>query len=52
MTSNASTANLQNNKQPLLTISIVTFNPDFDELKKHWTAYETRSERSGLGLSR
>ncbi|AIK44284.1 glycosyl transferase 2 family protein [Brucella anthropi] len=34
MTSNASTANLQNNKQPLLTISIVTFNPDFDELKK------------------
>ncbi|MBA8842467.1 hypothetical protein FHW02_000483 [Ochrobactrum sp. RH1CCR137] len=31
---NDSAATPQINKQPLLTISIVTFNPDFDELKK------------------
>lgn len=30
----ASVADTQNNKQPLLTISIVTFNPDLEELKK------------------
>lgn len=34
MTYSASTTDPQINKQPLLTISIVTFNPDFDELKK------------------
>lgn len=34
MTCTTSVADTQNNKQPLLTISIVTFNPDFDELKK------------------
>ncbi|KAB2677843.1 glycosyltransferase [Brucella pseudintermedia] len=31
---NDSAATPQINKQPLLTISIVTFNPDFDELKR------------------
>lgn len=34
MTYNAPVTDTQINKQPLLTISIVTFNPDFDELKK------------------
>jgi GT2 family glycosyltransferase len=34
MTNSVSAADPQTNKQPLLTISIVTFNPDFDELKK------------------
>ncbi|MFE0236524.1 glycosyltransferase family 2 protein [Brucella anthropi] len=34
MTYSVSAADPQINKQPLLTISIVTFNPDFDELKK------------------
>lgn len=34
MTYNVSAAESQINRQPLLTISIVTFNPDFDELKK------------------
>ncbi|KAB2685056.1 glycosyltransferase family 2 protein [Brucella pseudogrignonensis] len=34
MTNRVSIADSQTNKQPLLTISIVTFNPDFDELKK------------------
>ncbi|ABS15433.1 glycosyltransferase family 2 protein [Brucella anthropi] len=34
MTYNVLAADPQINKQPLLTISIVTFNPDFDELKK------------------
>ncbi|MFI3905683.1 glycosyltransferase [Ochrobactrum sp. S1502_03] len=34
MTYSASAADPQINKQPLLTISIVTFNPDFIELKK------------------
>lgn len=34
MTYSASATDPQINKQPLLTISIVTFSPDFDELKK------------------
>lgn len=34
MTNRISAADPQTNKQPLLTISIVTFNPDFEELKK------------------
>jgi len=34
MTNSFSAADPYTNKQPLLTISIVTFNPDFDELKK------------------
>lgn len=34
MTSTVSTADQQTNKLPLLTISIVTYNPDFNELKK------------------
>lgn len=34
MSNNVSTPDPQTNKQPLITISIVTFNPDFDELKK------------------
>jgi len=34
MTNSFSAADPHTNKQPLLTISIVTFNPDFDELKK------------------
>ncbi|WGJ07228.1 glycosyltransferase family 2 protein [Brucella intermedia] len=34
MTNSVSAADPQTNKQPLLTISIVTFDPDFDELKK------------------
>lgn len=34
MTSSFQAVDSQANKQPLLTVSIVTFNPDFDELKK------------------
>ncbi len=34
MTNTVSTADQQTNKQPLLTISIVTYNPNFIELKK------------------
>jgi len=41
MTYNVLAAAPQSNKQPLLTISIVTFNPDFDELKKTLDSLKT-----------
>lgn len=41
MAYNASTPDPQINKQPLLTISIVIFNPDIDELKKTLASLKT-----------
>ncbi|SBW13402.1 hypothetical protein BR10RB9215_C10207 [Brucella sp. 10RB9215] len=41
MTYSVSAADSQISKQPLLTISIVTFNPDFDELKKTLDSLKT-----------
>lgn len=41
MTSTVSAADQQTNKQPLLTISIVTYNPDFLELRKTLDSLET-----------
>lgn len=45
MTCTTSVADIQNNKQPLLTISIVTFNPDFDELKKTLDSLQTAAHQ-------
>lgn len=45
MTDNVLTADPPINKPPLLTISIVTFNPDFDELKKNLDSLTTALDK-------